>query len=321
MSEEAAQIADNTDPNVDPNVDPNAGTGAPKEGNKAPEDTSNGDAHDGDQKAAESAGGDDPVSWRQSLAGEAYDDYKGILERFQDPADLLKSYKEAQDRIRSGTLAKPLPEDPSEEELAAYREAHGIPEKPAGYLEALPEGTVIGEADRPAFESLAETLHEKNVPPSTFRAIAEWYPQFMESMAQELREGHERSRQEAENVLREEWGDQFQTNKNIFDALIKRDLSKEAAEALNDATTADGRALFNNPEVVKALTGLARQLHPVDPAISAEPSLQLEALSDEKARIEKVMREDRQAYNRDQKMQERYRYLIEQEQRLREQAA
>ena len=81
-----------------------------------------------------------------------------------------------------------------------------------------------------------------------------------------------------------------------------------ASMALSDG---EGRAIMNIPEVLQGLAEVARKLNPVAqlaPSTGRTPS---ETLDDEIAGIEKVMREDRKAYNKDEKMQARYRELLQ----------
>src|SRR5687767_4172297 len=73
-----------------------------------------------------------PENWRNLYAGE---DGKKLarLERFTDPVKAFDALIEAQNKIRSGELAKPLPPNANEQERAEWRQANGIPEKPEGY--------------------------------------------------------------------------------------------------------------------------------------------------------------------------------------------
>jgi hypothetical protein len=105
------------------------------------------------------------LDWRKSVSGG---DEKAVktFERFATLGDLGKAYREAQAKISSGELAKPLPKDATPEQIKAYREGNGIPEKPEGYFEKLPNGLVIGEDDKPLFEGFAKSMHELNAPPA-----------------------------------------------------------------------------------------------------------------------------------------------------------
>jgi len=73
--------------------------------------------------------------------------------------------------------------------------------------------------------------------------------------------------------------------------------------------TADGKKIGDDPDVMRFLIGLAQELRPVETVIEAgSPSGQ--SIDAEIAEIKEKMRTDRRAYNKDEKLQARYRELI-----------
>ncbi len=115
-----------------------------------------------------------PENWRELIAG---DDKKELqyLQRFSAPADYHKSGVEARKKISAGEFAKPLAKDAKPEEVQAWRQANGIPEKPEGYFEKLPNGLVIGEDDKELFASFATDMHALHAPPAMIHKAVEWY--------------------------------------------------------------------------------------------------------------------------------------------------
>jgi len=73
---------------------------------------------------------------------------------------------------------------------------------------------------------------------------------------------------------------------------------------------ADGTPIGSSPEVLRFLVGLAREKNPAGVVVPSGVAT-AQSVSDEIQKIEKVMRDDRAAYNRDEKMQARYRQLLE----------
>ena len=73
----------------------------------------------------------------------------------------------------------------------------------------------------------------------------------------------------------------------------------------------DGTALFNSPEFVEFFVGLAREFNPVLAVMGGDGRPLGKGIEDEIASIEKLMRENRPAYNRDEKLQARYRTLLD----------
>ena len=139
--------------------------------------------------------------WRADLAG---DDGKFLttLQRFSEPADMGKSYRESQEMIRSGKLKELPGEESTDEDIAAYREANGIPAEAAGYLENLPEGVVIGEEDKEIFEDFMGVLHGQHVAPGVAHSVIGWYNEFAEKEQEAQRELDGTQSQEANDQLR-----------------------------------------------------------------------------------------------------------------------
>jgi hypothetical protein len=95
--------------------------------------------------------------------------------------------------------------------------------------------------------------------------------------------------------LRELWGDKADANLTRVRSYVRNNLPAELSQAmLGSARTADGRALGNDPAVLIRLHQLASQ----SPEVKSTGNLD----ADIKA-IESVMRDNRDAYNRDQGLQ------------------
>lgn len=287
----AANPADPVNPNPAPIPDP-----APNPNpNPAP-----------DPAPAPKAWGD---TWRQELAG---DDEKALkqLERFTTPKAMWESYQQAYQKIRSGELAKPLPENATPEQIAEYRQARGIPDKSEGYLEKLPNGLVIGEDDRPIFESLVKKLHEGHADPKTVHGIVEWYNHFQQEQAAKTSEADTSHRAEVEDALRQEWGADYRANVNHIKAFLET-APAGVADRIADARDSEGRAVLNDPNVMRWLASMAREMNPAHTIVPGTSGNDGQTIATEIDKIEKFMRTNRTEYNRDAKMQERYLKLLD----------
>lgn len=260
-----------------------------------------------------------PDDWREKYSGT--DDKKlGVLKRYASPSDALNALFAAQQRISSGDLKSKLPDNATAEQIAAYRVENGIPEKPEGYLEKLPNGLVIGDEDKPIFESFAKALHGINAPPSVAHAAIKWYEEFQENQAAEIGEADTVSRTQAEDKLRADWGADYRANINHINAFLAK-APPVVSEALQNARTPEGLAIFNIPEVMQWFAQTARELDPIGtivPAGNGAPAANLEA---EIADIEKFMRTNRAEYNRDEKKQARLRELYGAREKLKARSA
>ncbi len=250
------------------------------------------------------------ANWRDAFAGED-EKFKSQLERYAKPEDLGKAFREQRATISSGNLKQSPDENATPEDLAAFRVANNIPAEAAGYLENLPEGLVLGEDDKEIFESFAGAMHEMNVEPAVMHKVIDWYNGFAEDQQDTMAELDHGHHQETEDALRTEWGTDYRANINLVGSLIEGTFSEENAAAILNARDGDGRAIMNIPGVLQGLSELSRKLNPVNQIAPAAGRTPDQTLEDEIADIEKFMKDDRKAYNKDERKQARLRDLYQ----------
>lgn len=258
-----------------------------------------------------------PDTWRQELAAGDEKTLKR-LERFQSPADIFTSYRALEQRLSSGELKAnvPFPEKGTPEEQAKWRTEAGLPDKPEAYDLKFDDGFVIGEADKPMVDAFLKSAHAKNLPPSAVKESVRWYFDSLESRVKEQTEAENKYRETSEEELRAEWGQDFATNRNLVRGLIQT-APKDLQDLIMYARLSDGKPFTSHPGALKWMTSLARQLNPVTTVIPGVDSANMaSSIDDEIAEIDKLMRTDRKAYNKDTKKQERYRELLDARARL-----
>lgn len=246
--------------------------------------------------------------WRSRLSG-GDEKLAGYLGRFASEKAFTEASKKLNDEIKGGVYRKPLSADPTEDELAAYRKDFGIPEKPEGYLEKLPEGLVIGDDDKPFIDAFVADMHSANAPKGTVDAAISAYYKILEDQSASEAEEIGNARRDNEEVLRSEWGGDFRRNLNIASGFIAT-LPDAVKGALTSGTDAAGMPLANNAEVLKWVTSLALSANPLATVVPGAGANQASAIAEEITAIETTMRTNRKAYNADAKMQERYRELV-----------
>lgn len=240
------------------------------------------------------------ADWRTKLAGEKADKQ---LERMASPKDVYNAWKALQTRLSSGELKAALPKDAKPEDIAKWRAENGIPEKHTDYK--MPEGMAIGEADKPMIDLFLQDMHGKNASPEVVQAAVQSYYKIQEANAARLAEADVAHKAEMEDTLRAEWGGEYRGNVNAIKGLLD---SRGVTDKMLSARMGDGRAVANDPEVLSFLAWAAREINPVATVVPAGGD-QMGAITDEIASIEKLMREDRNAYNKDEKKQARLREL------------
>ncbi len=252
--------------------------------------------------------------WRDEFAGDDAK-FRTQLDRFKSAGDLANSYREAQQKISSGELNRhefpTAPEDATEEDMKAFREQYGVPQEASGYLENLPDGLVIGDEDKAIAEQFMGALHGVNAPPQYAHALLSAYNDFVEGEQTSLVEMDRDQHQEMEDELRQEWGTSYRANVNLATALIKKTFGEEGAEFFMNARGPDNRGILNNKAILEGWATLARQTNPLDELTPQGAGTPQQTLETEIAELETYMRDERARYNKDEKAQERLRYLYD----------
>lgn len=256
-----------------------------------------------------------PEDWRAKLAGQ--DEKLGKqLQRFQSPADVVKSWREAQKLISSGEYKKAaLDPNASPEDIAEFRKDRGIPETADGYLEKLPDGLVIGDDDKPGVKSFLETAHAKHAPKEFVEAALGWYQEEKERQITEQVTADKQFKAAAEDELREEWGNEYRANlvsaMTLLDQMPELEDGTSVKDLFMGGRLADGTPIGNHPGVLRWLTRMAAEINPggfVAPSMGGKG---LETIEAELASIQKMMVENRPAYDKDQALQARHLQLID----------
>lgn len=246
-------------------------------------------------------------TWRADISGGDEKASK-LLERYATPQDFTKAYLEAVGKIRSGELAKPLSKDATPEQVSEWRKGNGIPEKPEGYFEKLPNGLVIGADDKPMFDAVAQKLHARNVSPEVIHDLAEWYYGMQDQQIQTQQSADAAAKPALEAALREAWGADFKANANVYASYLEA-APKEVQDVLKSARDAEGNFILYRPEVVSWLVAQAREINPAGHITPAGNEGTVQSVQAEIDKIEKFMRTNRTEYNKDQAMQDRVKQL------------
>jgi hypothetical protein len=266
-----------------------------------------------------------PRDWRETTAAAIGGGDEKIvakelrrLQRFADPTGIYGQARALEARFSEGGLVKVPGPRATAEEIAAYRRAAGVPEKPSDYFDRLQlaSGTVIGTADRPIAESFAAAVHPAGATPEVVSAALDWYYRNEAEQAAALDEADEAFREESERALREEFGPSFQRKINRVAALFADAPGGADPESrtslyarLLGGRTADGKIIGNDPDMMRFLVALSGELAPA-PAVTEAGDPAGRAADEEIAEIERRMKTDRRGYFRDDKMQARYRELV-----------
>lgn len=173
-----------------------------------------------------------PADWRAALP----EDIRAApsMAKFKDPAELAKSYLEAEKLIGRKGVVVPG-ENATPEEVAAFRAALGVPDAPDGYGLAAPEGLPDGVWNEDSAKAFAAKAHELGIPPAAAKGLAEW---FAKAQAEALG-----AAEPWQPVLEKEWGAKFQDNLDLAQRAARQFGADEATLAKLASAAGDANVM------------------------------------------------------------------------------
>lgn len=245
----------------------------------------------------------EPGDWHASMVG---DDAKELerAKRFKNPGDLWKSYRELENKFRSGGAAASVPAPDGEKDpdgLKAWREERGIPESADGYALSDDVKNVLSDEDKPFADQFFEFAHTKNLHPDAVNAAVQFYAQ----QQADLRANDAKLAEETDDWLHKEFGVEYKP----MTALAHR-AATEISPGLNwfDARMPDGRQLGSIPEFYKAMVELGTKEFGDASYAGTERAT---ATENRIAELRKIMSEDIDKWDNSPELKKEYYGLIE----------
>lgn len=268
MSQQAATDPAPTTPPPSSNTPPSGDGGSPPAASPAAAPPAAAPAPDGGEPPNYFAVESIPDQWREQLAqtvgDEAgFDKLVARMQRFKDMPSLVKAGFDSMDKIRAGELSSGLPDDPTDEQLSAWREANGVPGAADQYEINLADGLVMGEDDKRILEAVQAEAHKGNVSNSVLNGMVGAMMQARQVEQQNMVQQDNLDRQMAERQLREAFKGDYDVNMQMLENALKK-LPEESREDLMNARLGDGRALMNAPEVLNFFIDMTREANPLD---------------------------------------------------------
>ncbi|MDC0600119.1 hypothetical protein OAO65_02295 [Flavobacteriales bacterium] len=229
------------------------------------------------------------VDWRTQIAGTDEKLMKQ-LERFTDVSKFAESYTNAQDKIRAGETSNGLPDNPTDEQLAAYREANNVPTTAEDYALALDEGLVLGDIDERIMKGVYDAAHQNNISNEAMSQVtnAMLKGREIESQAQVTQDNLDRHQSTA--MLKDNWGQDYETNVGLVQGIMQS-LPEAIRDDFASARMADGTAVFNSPEMMNFFADAARAINPAATVVPAGTGNPMQAVTSRIAELEGRMGE------------------------------
>jgi len=228
-----------------------------------------------------------PDDWREQLANG--DEKKlNMLKRITDFDKFTESYFNAQDKIRAGETSNGLPDNPTEEQISAYREANNVPKSAEEYALALEEGLVLGEHDERIMKDVYEVAHKNNVSNDTISELTNAMLKGRELESQSLIKQDGLDVQQSTSMLRDNWGQDYETNIGLVQGVLGS-LPESVRDDFANARLADGTAVFNSPEMMNFFAEAARAINPAATVVPAGSGNPMQAITGRIADLEAKM--------------------------------
>lgn len=201
--------------------------------------------------------------WRNQLANGSTDPAKELkqLERYESPDQIWRKARELERKMSAGELRPVLGKDATAQEVAAYREAHGIPAKADGYAINLPPGKKVDKADEPFIKQFMAQAHAANYSQTQFdQALASFYGE-VDRQDEAIATHHRELEQKTEDTLRTLWGADYRVNKNMAMALLAR-APKGFSDRFMNGFLADHTPIKTSVEAWQWLVQMEREINP-----------------------------------------------------------
>lgn len=209
---------------------------------------------------AESEAPPEAEDWRAAIDDTRL---RGFAERFASPGEAVRSAFELRQKL-STSLTPPGP-DARPEQVVEFRRRLGVPDSPAGYDVALPEGLPANllpdEAVQAKIDGFLQAIHGAGASQEVAATAVDWYYGYLaEGLAQQARQQVE-AREAATAELRRTWGGEAAFQRNS-------ELARRAAAALGGErfgqflaqTKAGGLSLGDHPEFIRAFAVIGRRM-------------------------------------------------------------
>lgn len=240
----------------------NEDAGGSEEGNEGSED----DAGQGSEEGTQASGDgkntlltgqeEQPTEqpdWRATIED---DDLRKLAERYESATAMAKAVSDL--RKETSTRIKPLGENATDEEIAAYRKQTGVPEKAEDYEFKPQEGKEFTETDKAFHAAMGKVMHEVHITQSQATALNE----ALNGFTKEIEDARERRlAEEAEKAidgLKKEMGTDFDRNTEYARRAAK-EFGDDAFIKWLDDSTVDGMTLNVHPMFVKAFAQIGRR--------------------------------------------------------------
>ncbi len=195
--------------------------------------------------------------WRADLP----DDLKKTADRFSSREDAVRAIQAFQKR--DGQVRVPG-KDASDEEVAKFQKAMGIPEKADGYeFPEMAEGQELTDEIKTSRVEWGKRFHDMGISADQAKLLSQLVGEDSEKIVAAQVQADKDFAQTQEDALRQEWkGDDFEKNKTLANRAFT-ELADRTGLNIDDLAkieTKDGRFLMDRVEMLKIFSVIGREM-------------------------------------------------------------
>lgn len=138
------------------------------------------------------------------------------LKRYANRHNVAKALVETKNKIRAGIAPLELPENATEEQVAEYRKAIGIPDTPDGYELKFRQDFQATEDHKNMLSAWAAHAHAKNMLPAAAKEAVEFVQQWEERQSRERTAAMQRMLMQTDRELESEYGADYRRNIGVL---------------------------------------------------------------------------------------------------------
>lgn len=205
-----------------------------------------------------------------------------------------------------------LPENPTDEQLAAYREANGIPVD-GKYNVQLGEGLKLSESDQAMLSGVLEKAYSNNVPEGAVNEMLTSYFMARDKIMEDMDAQDNVDKQSFQRMSKENWGTDHAANMNRITNQFNM-LPQGIREEIANARLPNGQLLTNTMEFMNWVVSLDRQLNPIDP-LPGEETTDLATADRIIKESQQMIKDDPDKWYKDAEAQKRFQQAVQAKER------
>lgn len=219
------------------------------------------------------------------------------LERYKDPEAVAEALFNAQKKIDSGTIRSKLPDNATPEQVAEYRKENGVPETADKYDLTLPNGLVVGEADKPLIDGFLKHAHGKNWTPDRVKEGLEWYYSQQDTLRKNGEVADATFKQDSTAELGKRYGADFGRNIAHVDRFLE-EFPPGVKDKVLGARLPNGRLAGSDPDFIDFLYQQALFRNPIATVMGGNGEAQVKAAETRLGELIKLSGDPNSDYNK-----------------------